>query len=56
MRQGFVGVPGKGALMHLPQYHPFNKTPGIGAQDLMNLFLILIGLLVTLVFYPWRQS
>ena len=40
--------------MHLPQYHPFQSTPEINTQDLMNLVLILVGLMVTLLLRPWQ--
>ena len=42
--------------MHLPQYHPSHKLPEINSQDLMNLLLIIIGVMVTLLLFPWRNS
>jgi hypothetical protein len=44
-----------GAVMHLPQHHPFERSSRISFMDVTNLMMILLGLFLTLWFYPMAQ-
>lgn len=39
---------------HFPHFHPTHGMHELPASEFGNLLLILLGLLVTLLFYPWH--
>jgi hypothetical protein len=53
---GPLSTPGSQAVMHLPQYHPFHNPDGVTVLDFMNLMMILLGLLLSLLLYPWHSA
>ena len=42
--------------MHLHHLHPHHNMIGINIIDLANLMMILLGLILSLLFYPWRLT